>query len=147
MGRLLGSHEERGNALVEMVIVLPLLLALVFGIITFGTAHEEKVSLTNAAREGARYGATLPYSATWYTQVKAVVTASATGDLSVGGATFCIAYYDGSAWHGDAGQCNDSLTDPHVSVYVTRPGTIETFFFKRSVTLKGSAIARFEATS
>ena len=47
-------REDRGSVLVETVIALPLLLMLVFGIISFSTAHEQKVSLTNAAREGAR---------------------------------------------------------------------------------------------
>jgi Flp pilus assembly protein TadG len=49
---------ERGTALVEFALVLPLLLVLVMGIIDFGRAFQTVVTLTNAAREGARLGAT-----------------------------------------------------------------------------------------
>jgi Flp pilus assembly protein TadG len=50
--RLLRS--EHGAELIEMVIVTPLLLLLVFGIIDFGFLFQRYVVLTNAAVEGAR---------------------------------------------------------------------------------------------
>ncbi len=49
---------ERGTALVEFALVLPLLAVLVFGIIDFGRIFQSWVTLTNAAREGARLGTT-----------------------------------------------------------------------------------------
>lgn len=52
------SRPERGAALVEFTLVLPLLLALVFGIVDFGRAFQSWITITNAAREGARLGAT-----------------------------------------------------------------------------------------
>lgn len=48
------GHKERGAAAVEMAIVLPLLLLIVFGIIDFGRLLYTKVELSSAAREGAR---------------------------------------------------------------------------------------------
>jgi Flp pilus assembly protein TadG len=48
--------NRRGAALVEFAIVLPLLFALVFGIIEFGFLFYNKAMLTNASREGARLG-------------------------------------------------------------------------------------------
>lgn len=45
---------ERGAAMVEMAIVLPVLLLLVFGIIDFGRLYNTQVTLTHAAREGIR---------------------------------------------------------------------------------------------
>jgi Flp pilus assembly protein TadG len=48
--------REAGTSIVEMTIVLPLLLLLVFAIGDFGVAYTRWVSLTNAAREGARAG-------------------------------------------------------------------------------------------
>jgi Flp pilus assembly protein TadG len=48
--------REAGTSIVEMAIVLPLLLLLVFAIGDFGIAYTRWVSLTNAAREGARAG-------------------------------------------------------------------------------------------
>lgn len=38
----------------EFVLVLPILLMLVFGIVEFGRAYNAKITLTAAAREGAR---------------------------------------------------------------------------------------------
>jgi hypothetical protein len=43
--------------LVEFVLVFPILIILVFGIIDFAMGVRSYVSLTNATREGARYGA------------------------------------------------------------------------------------------
>src|SRR5262245_587407 len=56
-----------GQAMAEIAFVLPLFLALVFGVIEFSRAWAAKHALTIAAREGARilvlpYGAGLPYT-------------------------------------------------------------------------------------
>jgi Flp pilus assembly protein TadG len=48
------TNDERGAVAVEFALLLPLLLSLVFGIIQFGLALNEKLTLTHAAREGAR---------------------------------------------------------------------------------------------
>jgi Flp pilus assembly protein TadG len=47
---------QAGTSVVEMAIVLPLLLMLVFAIGDFGIAYTQWNSLTNAVREGARAG-------------------------------------------------------------------------------------------
>jgi Flp pilus assembly protein TadG len=48
------TTRERGAAAVELAIILPLLLLIVFGIIEFGRGYEVKVQLTGSVREGAR---------------------------------------------------------------------------------------------
>jgi Flp pilus assembly protein TadG len=48
---------DRGAAVVEFALLLPLLLLLVFGIIDFGRALNAQITLTQAAREGARLDA------------------------------------------------------------------------------------------
>jgi len=52
--KLSRNHSEAGMAMVEAVIVLPILLMLFFGIIEFGIAFGRWQVLSNAAREGAR---------------------------------------------------------------------------------------------
>lgn len=46
--------NERGQAMVEMALVLPLLLALVFGIIEFGNLYSTKIEMNNLARQAVR---------------------------------------------------------------------------------------------
>lgn len=46
--------KERGAAAVEFALVLPVLLLLVLGMLEFSRAYNVQISLTNAAREGAR---------------------------------------------------------------------------------------------
>lgn len=50
-------RDDRGAAAVEMALVLPILLLLVFGIIDFGRMLNTQIQLTEAAREGARAAA------------------------------------------------------------------------------------------
>jgi hypothetical protein len=47
-------RSRRGQSLVEMAMVLPLLTFLTFGLVDFGRAYFFQVAITNAAREGAR---------------------------------------------------------------------------------------------
>jgi Flp pilus assembly protein TadG len=49
--------RERGQALVEVALVVPVLLILVLGIVDFGSALRSWMAVTNSAREGARAGA------------------------------------------------------------------------------------------
>ena len=55
--------SERGAALLETALTLPLLLFVAVGIFEFGRAYQTWQVLTNAAREGARV-AVLPNAAT-----------------------------------------------------------------------------------
>jgi Flp pilus assembly protein TadG len=49
--------RDRGTAAVEFALVLPLLLLIVFGMIDLGRALNAQITLTEAAREGARLAA------------------------------------------------------------------------------------------
>ena len=53
--------RDRGSVAVEFALVVPALLLIVFGLIDFGRALNAQISLTGAAREGARLAA-LGYS-------------------------------------------------------------------------------------
>jgi Flp pilus assembly protein TadG len=64
--------NEKGAAVVEFAVVLPLLLLIVFGIVEFSFLLYNQAMLTNAAREGARYGITISPRKT-DTEIKDVV--------------------------------------------------------------------------
>lgn len=48
------TRRERGASAVEFALLLPLVLLLIGGMVDFGRAFFTEVTLTNAAREGAR---------------------------------------------------------------------------------------------
>src|SRR5215216_3017435 len=48
-------RNQRGQALTEFALVMPILFLLIAGIIEFGRAWNIKQAVTDAAREGARY--------------------------------------------------------------------------------------------
>jgi len=48
-------RAERGQSAVELALLLPVLAAMVFGIVDLGRAFYFNSALANAAREGARY--------------------------------------------------------------------------------------------
>lgn len=48
------ASNERGQALLETALVLPIILAVAVGIFEFGRAYQTVQVMTNAAREGAR---------------------------------------------------------------------------------------------
>lgn len=49
-------RQKKGQGLVEMALVLPLLLLILFGIIEFGRVMGAGIMVTHGARDGARYG-------------------------------------------------------------------------------------------
>jgi TadE-like protein len=53
------EHKE-GQSMVEFALILPALVLIIAGIFDLGRAFFAYISITNAAREGARYGALNP---------------------------------------------------------------------------------------
>ncbi len=50
----IGRHQRRGAATVEMAVVTPILMTMLFGIVEFGWSFMLQESATNATREAAR---------------------------------------------------------------------------------------------
>ena len=101
------ERGERGVALVEFALVLPLLAMLMLGTFSGGIAYNRKITMTNAVREAARYGATLAPSTIplpppstccgidlWVNRVADAVVENAEGELDPGdpGREICVAY-------------------------------------------------------
>ena len=59
MRRPRASARASGQALVEFTIVLPVFMFLLLGMMEFGFAFSDRLTLGNATREGARVGASL----------------------------------------------------------------------------------------
>lgn len=57
IGRSRRVRSQRGQGMVEMALLLPVLLLVVMGIFEFGRAYSAKQAVTHAAREGARRAA------------------------------------------------------------------------------------------
>ncbi len=95
-----GRRDERGVALVEFALVLPVLIMILLGLITGGLVLNEKQQMTYATREGARYAATIPAgqpfaSGTWATNVRDLIVQRSDGALSA--ADVCVALVEGNA--------------------------------------------------
>ena len=50
-------RRQRGQALIETALAVPVLLAMVWGVMGFGRLYTAQLAITNASREGARLGA------------------------------------------------------------------------------------------
>jgi hypothetical protein len=161
------SNREQGASLVEFALILPVFMALILGMFTGGLAYNRKQQLTHAAREGARYGATLPEDAgcvdengtdSWTECVQELVFDRAAGDVEAE-ADICVALVTGDpATPVDASHTTDSGgnscftdsggdDDDRVQVRVTRDTQLEVLFFSTPLTLKSRATAKYEASS
>lgn len=85
-GKLTGRNRrdgEKGQNLVEFAMVVPIFLVLVFAIVDFGMGFHAWITVTNAAREGARIGAVGADSATIEARVVDTASSLVAEDLNV----------------------------------------------------------------
>ena len=159
-------RTERGAAIVEFALILPLLSMMALGMLSGGIALDRKQDITNAAREAARFGATLaehqcePASEsdglTWAELVRSLAVQRANGTIA--DANVCVALVSGPGWapvaasstHTTAGGVNPCYvdnsadTDKRVQVAVTRADKLEAVLFTMDLNLASRATARFE---
>ena len=76
----LADRRDRGQAVIELALTLPLLLVIVLGVFDFGLMFQKYEVVTNAAREGARVGVLPDYT-------PALARARALDYMAVGGLT------------------------------------------------------------
>ena len=122
-------RTERGASAVELAILLPLLLVVLFGIIECGFVLAEKAALSHGVRTGARWGSVNLYSAsrTCADVVdKAREQAETIGmhgdDIAVsvkrGSSVICSAAANGSA-SGSTAPCDGASATGTETLYVT----------------------------
>lgn len=157
MGSRRRPRDERGIAVVEMALVLPLAMALLLGIFTSGSAYFKKISLVDSTRDGARYGASLKVGnlslADWRQAVRNRVAELSGGQLEAADVcaelvnprlqpldTSCgVSYPSGAA-------SDPSFIKPAsvVKVSVAKVTKLEFIFFSTSPTLSAKVAARYE---
>jgi len=119
-------RTSHGTVAVEFAVILPILLMLLFGVTTAGLSLTNAIGLSNAVREGARFGATdhpggasLPFTGaewdTWANDTIARVRGTQFDDSS-GATAVCVDMYKvGSGPIGASAKChqgNGSVSPP-----------------------------------
>lgn len=154
-------HSERGAALVEFALVLPIVTSLVLGMVSGGTAYHRKITMTDAIREGARFGATSDDSAAFATAARDRALQLSSGELTEDNIcvqlvragspeTVARSWYPGggSACPSEFGGAPPTPTVPDaycvVKVWAHRTADLQAVFFNTDVHLKAKAVAAYE---
>ena len=146
-----GPREE-GAVLLELVIIIPVLLALVLGIMTGGEAYSTKIAVVEAVREGARFGASLqlgtgPTAVTDFeARVKSRVVGSSGGRLTSADVCVRLVLPTGGV---DCGVADPAGATAEPTVHVVKVSAqtgaeIQFFFSRIAATLEGKLAARYE---
>jgi Flp pilus assembly protein TadG len=163
---------ERGAAMVEFALIMPLFMIIIFGGITAAVSYSHKSDVVHAVRDGARYGATVPKAQcniiadcqgrNWAELVQYVTAQRSDGALST--SQICVALVTGvggTVWTQPGGVFTtgtnatfpttgcfddgnvDSGTRVHVSA-VRGGDQINLVFKTLPITLRSKGIARYE---
>jgi len=66
------ARNEHGAAAMEFALIVPIVLMVIIGAVTSGIAYSNAIGVTNAVREGSRFGATADSTqSTWVSDVLA----------------------------------------------------------------------------
>jgi Flp pilus assembly protein TadG len=114
------AGDRRGNTAVELALVLPIVVALLSGVIDFGMMVRATNAMETAARAGAAYAAKYPADSAGIAQAATGAAALDPSTLSVTAAQFCECSNSGILACGTS--CpNGGTTSVHVSVTVAQP--------------------------
>jgi len=122
------SRTERGAVAVEFALVLPILVMLLFGITSAGLSYTNAIGVTNAVREGARFGATTAYAVAtptvWPNDVITRVRATQFDDgttLATSTTAVCAELWKVGATAPTTSACSTSGNTPALAVSSTAP--------------------------
>lgn len=107
------SRAEQGAALVEAVLIIPVVLFLTFGAIEFGFAFNEQGNIRAATRTAARAASTQPKASTADFEAAAVDTLDASAENLTNGMPDYALVYDarnGTFSPSSPGECNLDCT-------------------------------------
>ncbi|HEX8004369.1 MAG TPA: TadE/TadG family type IV pilus assembly protein [Mycobacteriales bacterium] len=162
------ARAEDGAAAVEFALLFPLFLLIVFGVINMGFGFNQKINLTQAAREASRYGATLSIKAsapgnsgtitTWLQKVTDVAISAGGHDLEASRPNryVCVAHVSStgtvtSQVTGTGGPASSALcfadgrTDARVQIVVRSQTLVDFVFWGGAIDVGGESVTHFEA--
>jgi Flp pilus assembly protein TadG len=127
--RLPAIADESGAALVEFVLVLPILLVLLFGMLDFGKAYNYWADGTQLAAEGARFAAVNKNPGPGATLQQSIRDQADTAELRNGGTasvpsalSVCIDFPNGTSQIGDPVRVRITSTYSFLSFLSSRLG-------------------------
>ena len=156
-------RNQSGAVAVEFALVLPVLAMLLLGTITGGLAFNDHLALTNAVREGARFGATTVNNGAWNA---AVVTRTQQVYLN-GMSTLSTSQVCAQLWQQTAAvspvlkqgpaTCNLGTTPPdvpdgvlagecYVMVWAAKPANLDYVLGSADITLGAGSVSYYERT-
>ena len=161
----LQEAPERGAALVELALILPVLMALLLGTVSGGASYNKKVALTDSVRAASRFGATLSDTTNLGSLVAQRLQQVAATELTT--ADVCVELVRKgspdtvvSHWYTSAGgsscpatfgsaPATPTMTDGFcvVKVWGMKDSTLQTFFFTSNLKLKAGSVAAYERGS
>lgn len=113
----------------EFALVLPLVVMLLFGMISTGLTYNDKLSIANAAREGARIGSALDYSASpssWSSSVQQRVQQvyyNGASTLATNQICVQLRQWNGATWSTVANTASSNVSSPGCGTPPTDPVT------------------------
>jgi Flp pilus assembly protein TadG len=123
------QHGERGSAVVEFALLVPVLLLLVMGIAEFGRAYNIQTTVSEAAREGVRVMALQNDVVAARSTTKAAASTLNLTDSQISvSPTTCVA--------------SGATPAATATVIVTYPVVFITTLFGTGVTVKGKGVMR-----
>jgi len=172
MRRRVCGRGDRGAAVLEFAIVLPVIMVLMLGMVSGATVWNQSQSLTHGGQVAARFGSTVPLPANlandmddWLDAIidRAIAASTGTMDAGVPGRAICVAYVDPNGAAADKTQsrrisaagvrtlatteCFDDgqgTTAKRVQVMMERTGTIEIGFQNQTLNIRRTVVYRYE---
>lgn len=153
------GRGERGAALVEFALILPVVMSLLLGLVTGGALYNKKLAMTSATREGSRFAATLDGSGTWAADAQQRTEELAASDLSLSNVCVKLVKVGSGDVYSQLGSDCTSVTQPSnptsatpgdcvVKVWTRRPNNkLQAMFFSVDIDLTTSSVSRYEGTA
>lgn len=161
MGRTADRRREdrarqRGASAVEFALVVPILISLLFGVSSVGLGYNQTIEIGDAAREGARFGATTPRTpGTWGSAVQDR-TVTLAYDPAITSSNVCASLEKVGTGTLESSSCSVGAAPANppgvvagecvVKVWMQVPIDLNFLVLQYSITVERHSVARYERT-